>query len=39
MQIEAEYACLQVYLTQFIWQYNCNKLNAVKQRFYAWGCK
>ena len=39
MQIKAAYACKQAYPTQFIWQYNHNKLNAVKQRFCAWGCK
>ena len=34
MQIKAEYACLQAYLTQFIWRSNhMSKKQAVKQRF------
>ena len=38
MQIEAEYACLQAYLTRFIWRSNhMNKRKAVKQRFCEWG--
>ena len=38
MQIKAEYACLQAYLTQFIWRSNhMSKKQAVKQRFCEWG--
>ena len=37
MQIKAEYACLQAYLTQFIWRSNhMSKKQAVKQRFCEW---
>ena len=38
MQIKAEYACLQAYLTQVIWRSNhMSKRKAVKQRFCEWG--